>query len=103
MAEIMATYTHDFVSKWEMHAHIGKITDRFLEVKDQLVELGLVGAEHGILFNQKDKHRHMSVLRFKDAEAYKICMELIDNTEWDDEISHVIRFDAYAIDIYLDI
>ena len=42
-------------------------------------------------------------MRFKDAEAYKNCMEVMDNTEWADDISHVIRFDAYAIDIYLDI
>mgnify|MGYP001501470754 FL=1 len=69
MAEIMATYTHDFVSKYEMEAHIRRVTDQFLEIKDQLVELGLVGAEHGIMFNQKDKFRHMGVMRFKDAEA----------------------------------
>ena len=80
-----------------------KITDRFLEVKDQLVELGLVGAEHGILFNQKDKHRHISVLRFKDAEAYKNCMKVIDGTEWDKEISRVNRFEAFAVDVYIDI
>ena len=103
MAEIMATYTHDFVSKYEMESHIRRVTDQFLKIKDQLVELGLVGAEHGILFNQKDKHRHLSVMRFKDAEAYKNCMEVMNNTEWADDISHVIRFDAYAIDVYLDI
>ena len=103
MAEIMATYTHDIVSKYEMEAHIRRVTDQFLEIKDQLVELGLVGAEHGILFNQKDKHRHISVLRFKDAEAYKICMELINGADWDKEINRVNRFEAFAVDFYLDI
>ena len=103
MAEIMATYTHDFVSKYEMEAHIRRVTDQFLEIKDQLVELGLLGAEHGIMFSQKDKFRHMGVLRFKDAEAYKNCMEVIDGTEWDKEISRVNRFEAFAVDVYIDI
>ena len=103
MAEIMATYTHDFVSKYEMEAHIRKVTDQFLEIKDQLVELGLVGAEHGIMFSQKDKFRHMGVLRFKDAEAYKNCMEVINGADWDKEISRVNRFEAFAVDFYLDI
>ena len=103
MAEIMATYTHDFVSKYEMEAHIRRVTDQFLEIKDQLVELGLVGAEHGIMFSQKDKFRHMGVLRFKDAEAYKNCMEVINGADWDKEISRVNRFEAFAVDFYLDI
>ena len=103
MAAVMATFTHDFATKWEMEAHIRRDTDQFLEIKDQLVELGLVGAEHGIMFSQKDKFRHMGVLRFKDAEAYKNCMEVIDGTEWDKEISRVNRFEAFAVDVYIDI
>ena len=31
----------------------------------------------------------MGVMRFKDAEAYKNCMEVINGTEWDKEISRV--------------
>ena len=103
MAAVMATFTHDFATKWEMEAHIRRDTDQFLEIKDQLVELGLVGAEHGIMFSQKDKFRHMGVLRFKDAEAYKNCMEVINGTDWDKEISRVNRFEAFAVDVYLDI
>ena len=103
MAAVMATFTHDFATKWEMEAHIRRDTDQFLEIKDQLVELGLVGAEHGIMFSQKDKFRHMGVLRFKDAEAYKNCMEMINGTDWDKEISRVNRFEAFAVDVYLDI
>ena len=103
MAAVIATFAHDFATKWEMEAHIRRDTDQFLEIKDQLVELGLVGAEHGILFNQKDKHRHISVLRFNIAEAYKICMELINGADWDKEISRVNRFEAFAVDFYLDI
>ena len=103
MAAVMATFTHDFATKWEMEAHIRRDTDQFLEIKDQLVELGLLGAEHGIMFSQKDKFRHMGVLRFKDAEAYKNCMEVIDGTEWDKEISRVNRFEAFAVDVYIDI
>ena len=103
MAAVMATFTHDFATKWEMEAHIRRDTDQFLEIKDQLVELGLVGAEHGIMFSQKDKFRHMGVLRFKDAEAYKNCMEVINGTDWDKEISRVNRFEAFAVDFYLDI
>ena len=103
MAAVMATFTHDFATKWEMEAHIRRDTDQFLEIKDQLVELGLVGADHGIVFSQKDKFRHMGVLRFKDAEAYKNCMEVINGTDWDKEISRVNRFEAFAVDVYLDI
>ena len=103
MAAVMAIFTHDFATKWEMEAHIRRDTDQFLEIKDQLVELGLVGAEHGIMFSQKDKFRHMGVLRFKDAEAYKNCMKVIDGTEWDKEISRVNRFEAFAVDVYIDI
>ena len=103
MAAVIATFAHDFATKWEMEAHIRRDTDQFLEIKDQLVELGLLGAEHGIMFSQKDKFRHMGVLRFKDAEAYKNCMEVIDGTEWDKEISRVNRFEAFAVDVYIDI
>ena len=103
MAAVMATFAHDFATKWEMEAHIRRDTDQFLEIKDQLVELGLVGAEHGIMFSQKDKFRHMGVMRFKDAEAYKNCMKVIDGNDWDNEISRVNRFEAFAVDVYLDI
>ena len=103
MAAVIATFAHDFATKWEMEAHIRRDTDQFLEIKDQLVELGLVGAEHGIMSSQKDKFRHLGVLRFKDAEAYKNCMEVIDGTEWDKEISRVNRFEAFAVDVYIDI
>ncbi len=42
-------------------------------------------------------------MRFKDAEAYKNCMEVIDGTDWDNELSRVNRFEALAADVYLDI
>ena len=103
MAAVMATFTHDFATKWEMEAHIKKDWDGFMEIKDQLIKLGLIGAEHGIMFSQKDKFRHMGVLRFKDAEAYKNCMGVINGTDWDKEISRVNRFEAFAVDVYLDI
>ena len=103
MAAVMATFTHDFATKWEMEAHIKKDLDDFMEIKDQLLDLGLTGAEHGIMFSQKDKFRHMGVMRFKDAEAYKKCMEVLRNHDWDTEISRVNRSEAYAIDVYLDI
>ena len=103
MAAVMATFTHDFATKWEMEAHIRKDMDGFMEIKDQLIKLGLIGAEHGIMFSQKDKFRHMGVMRFKDAEAYMNCMEVINGTDWDKEISRVNRFEAFAVDVYLDI
>ncbi len=103
MAEIMATFTHDFATKWELEAHIRKDLEDFMKIKDQLIELGLIGAEHGIMFSQKDKFRHMGVMRFKDAEAYKNCMEVINGADWDKEISRVNRFEAFAVDFYLDI
>ena len=103
MAAVMATFTHDFATKWEMEAHIRKDMDGFMGIKDQLIKLGLIGAEHGIMFTQKDKFRHMGVMRFRDAEAYKNCMEVINGTDWDKEISRVNRFEAFAVDVYLDI
>ena len=103
MAAVMATFTHDFATKWEMEAHIREDLDGFMEIKDQLIKLGLIGAEHGIMFSQKDKFRHVGVMRFKDAEAYKNCMEVIDGTDWDKELSRVNRFEAFAADVYLDI
>ena len=103
MAAIMAPFTHDFATKWEMEVHIKRDLDDFMEIKDQLIELGLIGAKHGIIVSQKDKFRHMGVMRFKDAEAYKNCMEVIDGTDWDKEISRVNRFEAFAVDVYIDI
>ena len=103
MAAVMATFTHDFATKWEMEAHIKRDLDDFMEIKDQLIKLGLIGAEHGIMFSQKDKLRHMGVLRFKDAEAYKNCIKVINVTDWDKEINRVNRFEAFAVDVYLDI
>ena len=73
-----------------------------MEIKDQLIELGLVGAEHGIMFNQNDKFRHMGIMRFKDAKAYKNCIEVINGADWDEEIARVNRFEVYAIDLYVD-
>ena len=103
MADIMVTFAHDFTTKWEMEAFARQDMKGFEAIKDQLIELGLVGTEHGIMFSQKDKFRHMGVMRFKDAEAYKRCMEVIEGTEWDKEISRVNRFEAYAIDVYLNV
>ena len=103
MTAVMATFTHDFATKWEMEAHIREDLDGFMEIKDQLIKLGLIGAEHGIMFSQKDKFRHVGVMRFKDAEAYKNCMEVIDGTDWDNELSRENRFEALAADVYLDI
>ena len=103
MTAVMATFTHDFATKWEMEAHIREDLDGVMEIKDQLIKLDLIGAEHGIMFSQKDKFRHVGVMRFKDAEAYKNCMEVIDGTDWDKELSRVNRFEAFAADVYLDI
>ena len=102
MAAVMATFTHDFATKWEMEAHIKKDMAQFLDIKDRLIELGLVSAEHGIMFTQKDKFRHMGVMKFRDADAYNDCMEVLDSAEWDNEISRVNRFEAYAIDLYVE-
>ncbi len=51
MTAVMATFTHDFATKWEMEAHIREDLYGFMEIKDQLIKLGLIGAEHGIMFS----------------------------------------------------
>ena len=63
-----------------------------------MAKLGLTGVKHGILCGQQDKHRHMTIMRFKNAEAYKMCMELINGVDWDREISRVDRVETYVID-----
>ena len=103
MAKIMATFTHDFATRWDLEAHIKKDRDDFMKIKDQMIEFGMIDAEHVVLFSQKDKHRHMGVLRFKDVAAYKKRMELMNGADWDKEITRVNRYESYVIDVELDI
>ena len=82
MAAVMATFTHDFATKWEMEAHIKRDLEDMERLQDQLIKLGMVSAELGVLANQKDKFRHTGVMRFKDIEAYKKCMEALRGHDW---------------------
>ena len=54
------------------------------------------------MFTQKDKFRHMGVMKVRDGDAYNDCMEVLDSAEWDKEISRVNRFESYAIDLYVE-
>ena len=103
MTKIMATFTHDFATKWELEAHIERDHDDFIKIKDQMIEFGMIGAKHGVLFSQRDKHRHKGILRFIDVAAYKKCMELMKGADWDKEITSVNRYESYVIDVELDI
>lgn len=102
MASIMATYAQDFATKWELEAQNKRDLDIFDNLSDRLIELGMISARHGVLFNQKDKHRLIAILEFKDADAYKNCMELIEATDWHREINRVERLESYVIDAELD-
>ena len=102
MASIMATYAQDFATKWELEAQNKRDLDIFDNVSERLIALGMISARHGVLFNQKDKHRLIAILEFKDAEAYKNCMELIEATDWNREINRVERLESYVIDAELD-
>ena len=100
MAAVMAIFTHDFATKWEMEARIKRDLEDMRRLQDQLIKLGMAGAELGVLANQKDKFRHTGVMRFKDIEAYKKCMEALRGHDWGDhvkEISTVFRGEVYAL------
>ena len=56
MADIMVTFAHDFTTKWEMEAFARQDMKGFEAIKDQLVELGMTDAKHGVLFGQKDNY-----------------------------------------------
>ena len=98
MADIMVTFAHDFTTKWEMEAFARQDMKGFEAIKDQLVELGMTDAKHGVLFGQKDKYRTIAVLSFKDIEAYQKCMEVIEDGDWDEEVVKVFRQENYVID-----
>ena len=98
MADIMVTFAHDFATKWEMEAFARQDMKGFEAIKDQLVALGMTNAKHGILFGQKDKHRTIAVLSFKDIEAYQKCIEVIEGGDWDEEVVKVMRRENYVID-----
>ena len=70
---------------------------------DLLIELGMISARHGVLSNQKDKHRLIAILKFKDADACKNCMELSEAADWKREINRVERLESYVIDAELDV
>ena len=70
---------------------------------DLLIELGMISARHGVLSNQKDKHRLIAILKFKDADARKNCMELSEAADWKREINRVERLESYVIDAELDV
>ena len=101
MASIMATYAQDFVTKWELEAQNKRDLETFDKLSDQLVTLGMTSARHGVLFNQKDKHRLIAIMEFRDTDAFKNCMELIEGTDWNREINRVERLESYIIDAEL--
>ena len=103
MASIMATYAQDFATKWELEAQNKRDLETFDKLSDKLVALGMTSARHGILFNQKDKHRIIAIMEFKNTEAFKNCMNLIEETDWDREINRVERLESYVIDAELDV
>ena len=70
---------------------------------DLLIELGMISARHGVLSNQKDKHRLIAILKFKDADACKNCMELSEAADWKREINRVERLESYVNDAELDV
>ena len=102
MASIMATYAQDFATKWELEAQNKRDLETFDKLSDQLILLGMISAKHGVLFNQKDKHRLIAIMEFKDTNAYKNCMKLIEGTDWNREINRVERLESYIIDAELD-
>ena len=75
----------------------------FGNLSGRLIELVMISTRHVVLFKQKDKHRLIAILEFKDAEAYKNCMELIEATDWNREINRVERLESYVIDAELDV
>ena len=97
----MATYAQDFATKWELEAQNKRDLETFDKLSDQLVTLGMTSARHGVLFNQKDKHRLIAIMEFRDTDAFKNCMELIEGTDWNTEISRVDRLESYIIDAEL--
>ena len=101
MASIIATYAQDFATKWELEAQNRRDLETFDKLSDQLVTLGMTSARHGVLFNQKDKHRLIAIMEFRDIDAFKNCMELIEETDWNREINRVERLESYIIDAEL--
>ena len=99
----MATYAQDFATKWELEAQNRRDLETFDKLSDQLVTLGMTSARHGVLFNQKDKHRLIAIMEFRDTDAFKNCMELIEGTDWNREINRVERLESYIIDAELNI
>ena len=97
----MATYAQDFATKWELEAQNKRDLETFDKLSDQLVTLGMTSARHGVLFNQKDKHRLIAIMEFRDTDAFKNCMELIEGTDWNREINRVERLESYIIDAEL--
>ena len=103
MASIMATYAQDFATKWELEAQNRRDLETFDKLLDQLIALGMTSARHGVLFNQKDKNRLIAIMEFKNAEAFKNCMDLIEDTDWNREINRVERLESYVIDAELNV
>ena len=97
----MATYAQDFATKWELEAQNKRDLETFDKLSDQLVTLGMTSARHGVLFNQKDKHRLIAIMEFRDTDAFKNCIELIERTDWNREINRVDRLESYIIDAEL--
>ena len=101
MASIMATYAQDFATKWELEAQNKRDLETFDKISDQLIALGMSSARHGVMFNQKDKHRLIAIMEFRDTDAFKNCMNLIEGTDWNREINRVERLEIYVIDATL--
>ena len=101
MASIIATYAQDFATKWELEVQNKRDLETFDKLSDQLVTLGMTYARHGVLFNQKDKHRLIAIMEFRDTDAFKNCMELIEGTDWNREINRLERLETYIIDAEL--
>ena len=57
MADIMVTFAHNFTTKWEMEAFARQDMKGFEAIKDQLVELGMTDAKHGVVWQKSNQNQ----------------------------------------------
>lgn len=98
MAQYMWCANHSFSSMEDLKKHLDRDEKVFMSILPTLKQNGLTDSKHGIRVNEKGNYSHQGILIFSDKAAYEACMEIIQETEWDDEILKKNRYETYILD-----
>ena len=98
MAKVMWTSKHIFKSELHLRKHLKKDEKNFLKIASKLKKLGIINAKRGIVAKEKNLFAHMGFILFKNKQAYKKAMRIINQAKWDKKIPKKNRYETFVLD-----